>query len=198
MKHAICNELFGELDFKKSCLMAAKFGFQGIEIAPSTLFDDPKNVDVKKIHKIKQILDRVGLKFVGFHWLFLSPKGLHITTPDLNIRKKSWYHLQRLVDIAGELGGGVLVLGSPKQRNAIGISLKEALEYLKEGLSKIVTYAAEKNSTILIETLPKKHTNVINTLEESKQLIRSINKVGINGMFDFHNCADENIPGLNS
>jgi len=51
------------------------------------------------------------LDFVGFHWLFLSPKGLHITTPDLTIRKRSWDHLQRLVDIAGELGGGVLVLG---------------------------------------------------------------------------------------
>ena len=194
MKYAICNELFGELDFEKSCLMAAKFGFQGIEIAPFTLFDDPKNVDIKKIHKIKQILEQAGLKFVGFHWLFISPKGLHITTPDITIRKKSWYHLQRLVDISGELGRGVLVLGSPKQRNAIGISPEEALKYLKEGLSKISIYAAERNSTILIEALPKKYTNVINTLEESKQLIQSVNKIGINGMFDFHNCVDENIP----
>jgi len=194
MRHAVCNELFGKLDFEESCLMTARYGFQGVEIAPFTLFDGSKNVDIKKIHKIKQILDQAGLKFVGFHWLFLSPKGLHITSPDLAIRKKSWDHLKRLVDITGEWGGGVLVLGSPKQRNAIGISLKEALEYLKEDLSKIAPYAAERNSTILIEALPKKHTNIINTLEESKQLIRSINKVGINGMFDFHNCADENIP----
>ena len=194
MRYAICNELFGELDFKESCLMTARYGFQGVEIAPFTLFYDPKNVDIKKIHKIKQILDQAGLKFVGFHWLFLSPKGLHITTPDLTIRKRSWDHLQRLVDIAGELGGGVLVLGSPKQRNVIGIPPKEALKYLKRGLSKIAQYAVKRNSTILIEALPKKYTNIINTLEESKQLIQSVNKVGINGMFDFHNCADENIP----
>jgi len=194
MRYAICNELFGKLDFKESCLMIVKYGFQGVEIAPFTLFNDLKNVDNKKIRKIKQILKKTGLDFVGFHWLFLSPKGLHITTPDLNIREKSWDHLKRLIDITGELGGGVLVLGSPKQRNAIGISPKEALKYLKEGLSKIAQYAVERNSTILIETLPKKHSNIINTLEESKQLIRSIDKVSINGMFDFHNCADENIP----
>ena len=144
MKYAICNELFGKLDFKESCLLTARYGFQGVEIAPFTLFDDPKNVNIKKIHKIKQILDQAGLKFVGFHWLFLNPKGLHITTPDLAIRKRSWYHLQRLVDIAGELGGGVLVLGSPKQRNAIGIPPKEALKYLKRGLSKIAQYAAKR------------------------------------------------------
>ena len=194
MKYAICNELFGKLDFKESCLLTARYGFQGVEIAPFTLFDDPKNVDSKKIRKIKQVLKKSGLDFVGFHWLFLSPKGLHITTPDLTIREKSWDHLRRLIDITGELGGGVLVLGSPKQRNAIGISPEEALGYLKEGLSKIATYAVKRNSTILIEALPKKYTNVINRLEESKQLIQSVNKAGINGMFDFHNCADENIP----
>ena len=47
---------------------------------------------------------------------------------------------------------------------------------------------------ILIEALPKEYTNIINTLEEAKQFIRSIDKVGINGIFDFHNCANENIP----
>ena len=144
MKYAICNELFGKLDFKESCLLTARYGFQGVEIAPFTLFDDPKNVDSKKIRKIKQVLKKSGLDFVGFHWLFLSPKGLHITTPDLTIREKSWDHLRRLIDITGELGGGVLVLGSPKQRNAIGISPEEALGYLKEGLSKIAQYAAKR------------------------------------------------------
>ena len=121
MRYAICNELFGKLDFKESYLMTARYGFQGIGIAPFTLFDDPKNADSKKICKIKQVLENIGLDFVGFHWLFLSPKGLHITTPDLTIREKSWNHLRRLVDITGELGGGILVLGSPKQRNAINV-----------------------------------------------------------------------------
>jgi len=99
VRYAICNELFGKLDFKEFCLMTVRYGFQGIEIVPFALFDNPKKVDSKKICKIKRVLKKTGLDFVGFHWLFLSPKGLHITTPDLTIRKRSRDHLQRLVDI---------------------------------------------------------------------------------------------------
>jgi D-psicose/D-tagatose/L-ribulose 3-epimerase len=99
--------------------------------------------------------------------------------------------LRGLVDIVGRLGGGSLVFGSPKQRRAIGIPLQEAIGYLREGLSKIAPYATERGATILVEALSSKETNVINTLEESRELIRSINKPGISGMFDFHNCTDE-------
>jgi sugar phosphate isomerase/epimerase len=193
MKYAICNELFGDLALEKACQITAQHGFQGLEIAPFTLFDDPKNVGKGTIREIKHALQHSGLQFVGFHWLFLSPKGLHITTPDSTIRKRSWEHLRKLVDIAGELGGGDLILGSPQQRQVLGIPLTQGLAYLQEGLSNIAVYAEERNSTVLIEALPTKYTNIINTLEEARTLIKRINTPGVNGMFDFHNCADESL-----
>ncbi len=193
MKYAICNELFGKLAFEKACLLTAQHGFQGIEIAPFTLFEDPRNIGEDKICEIKHTLQLTGLQFAGFHWLFLSPQGLHITTPDSSVRERSWDHLRRLVDIAGELGGGDLVLGSPQQRHAAEISIEQGVAYLKEGLSNIAAYAEERNSTVLIEALPAKHTNVINTLEEAGNLIKSINTPGVSGMFDFHNCVDETL-----
>lgn len=191
MRYSICNWLFKEIDFEKSCLLIAKHGFQGVEIAPFTLFDDPQDIGERKILEIEEALTRAGLKFVGFHAIFFGPGNFHITSQDRAIRQRSWDRLRRLVDIAGKLGGGVLVLGSPKQRRAIGIPPENAVGYIKEGLSKIAPYATERKATILIEALPSTDTNVINTLEESRELIRSINKPGISGMFDFHNCAHE-------
>lgn len=191
MKYSVCNWLFGELDFEKSCIKIAKHGFQGVEIAPFTLFDDPQDIGEKKILEIEVALKQAGLKFVGFHAIFFGPGNFHITSQDSVVRQRSWDRLTRLVDLVGILGGGVLVLGSPKQRRAIGIPPEKAVGYIKEGLSKIAPYAAERKATILVEALPSKDTNVINTLEESRELIQDINKPGISGMFDFHNCADE-------
>jgi sugar phosphate isomerase/epimerase len=191
MKYSICNWLFKEMDFEQCCLVTANRGFQGMEIAPFTLFDDPKKIRGKKILEIKKALEQTGLTFVGFHAIFFGPGNFHITSSDRAVRGRSWDRLRGLVDIVGRLGGGSLVFGSPKQRRAIGIPPEEAIGYLKEGLSKIAPYAAERGATILVEALSSKDTNVINTLDESRELIRSINNPGIGGMFDFHNCTDE-------
>jgi sugar phosphate isomerase/epimerase len=193
MKYAICNELFGEMTFEATCQMIAKYGFQGIEIAPFTVFRDPKQVRSTTIREIRNALRQTGVQFAGFHWLFLSPEGLHITSPDSIIRERSWDHLRRLIDIAGELGGGGLILGSPKQRHVTGISHEQGIKYLRQGLAKIAVHAEERNSRVLIEALPAEHTNIINTLEEARRLIRDIDQAGVDGMFDFHNCADESL-----
>ncbi|MBD3309079.1 TIM barrel protein [candidate division KSB3 bacterium] len=193
MRYAICNELFGELAFDKMCQMIAQHGFHGVEIAPFTLFEDPRQVDRGTIREIARTLERHGLQFAGFHWLFARPAGLHITTPDSTIRTRSWDHLRRLVDIAGELGGGGLILGSPQQRQAMGIPVEQARTYLQEGLTAIAAYAEERRTTILLEALPAHNTNVINTLEAARRLIRQINHPGVNGMFDFHNSVDETL-----
>jgi len=190
-KYAICNELFGDMDFTDSCELLQRYGYHGIEIAPFTLFDDPGTFTSRRIGEIRRILEDHDLEFTGLHWLFLKPEGLHITTPDETTRRRSWDHLKRLVDLAGQLGGGVLVLGSPKQRNSIGISRGQAAANLEEGLRSLADFTARRNCTILLESLSPDQTDVINTLGEAEESIRRIGHPAIQGIFDFHNCADE-------
>jgi D-psicose/D-tagatose/L-ribulose 3-epimerase len=190
-KTAICNELFGSMDFQESCDLTAANGFNGIEIAPFTLFGDVRSIPSDTISMIKNALDNSGLEFAGLHWLFVKPENLHITSPDKKIREWSWDHLKRLLNLSGELGGGYLTLGSPKQRIASEISVKEAWEYMEEGLAGVADTAADCNSTVCLEALASTETNVINTLKESADLINRVNRDGISGMFDFHNCGDE-------
>jgi sugar phosphate isomerase/epimerase len=99
--------------------------------------------------------------------------------------------LKRLLNLSGELGGGCLTLGSPKQRMAKGISIADAWKYMEEGLAGVADTASDCNSTVCIEALATAETNVINTLKEAAELIKRVNRDGISGMFDFHNCGDE-------
>jgi D-psicose/D-tagatose/L-ribulose 3-epimerase len=190
-KYAICNELFADMSLADSCSLLQRHGYQGIEIAPFTLFDDPGTFTPAQVAEIRRVLDDHGLEFAGLHWLLVKPEGLHITTADEKIRSRSWDHLKALVDLAGALGGGVLVLGSPKQRGSLGISRQQATAHLEEGLRSLADYTAQRGCTILLESLSTEQTDVVNTLAEAEASIRRIDHPAIQGIFDFHNCADE-------
>ena len=91
-----------------------------------------------------------------------------------------------------------MVLGSGKQRNAVGMSVEEATERLIEGLKDLAPVAAKERVKILIEPLPAKITDVVNTLAQAESVIRRVGSPWISSLFDFHNCDDESLdwPGL--
>jgi sugar phosphate isomerase/epimerase len=193
MRLAICNELFGRVPLDEVADVSKRHGFGGIEFAPFTIFGDFGQSAIRRgIGEAKRVLDAAGMRFAGFHWLLAKPDGLHITTPDGVLRKKSWDHLRRLIDAAAELGGGNLILGSPRQRGtAPGQTRREAISLLTEELVAIAPFAAERRSPILLEALSSDQTDTVNLLSEVEAIVRQVGNPGVDGMFDFHNCADE-------
>ncbi|MDR0440314.1 MAG: sugar phosphate isomerase/epimerase [Candidatus Accumulibacter sp.] len=193
MKLAVCNELFGRISLDEVADVSKRHGFGGIELAPFTIFGDFDRSAVQRgIGEAKRALAAAGMRFAGFHWLLARPDGLHITTPDGALRRKSWDHLRRLIDAAAELGGGNLILGSPRQRSTTpGQSRREAIGILTEELAAIAPFAAERGSPILLEALSSDQTDVVNLLSEVSAIVEQVGNPGVDGMFDFHNCADE-------
>lgn len=157
MKLAVCNELFGRISLDEAACISSRHGFRGIELAPFTVFGDFSPSAIQHgVQEAKRALDASGLRFAGFHWLLAKPDGLHITTPDGVLRKKSWDHLRRLIDAAAELGGGNLILGSPKQRSTVpGQTRREAIDIVSAELAAaIAPFAAERQSPVLLERFP--------------------------------------------
>jgi sugar phosphate isomerase/epimerase len=193
MKYAVCNELFGTMSLPEAASMAARHGFHGLELAPFTVFGDFSARDIDRgIAGIRRSLEDNGLEFAGLHWLLSRPEGLRITASDARLRRRSWDHLRRLLDAAGELGGGNLILGSPGQRASEPRQTRdEAAALLADELAAIADHAAERRSAILLEALSSDQTDVVNRLAETEAIVRRIGKPGVGGMFDFHNCADE-------
>lgn len=194
MKYAVCNELFGDDAFGDVCRKVASYDFEGIEIAPCTLAENPWRIGSKQAKKAKKIMDDNGLQLVGFHWLLSAPQGLHLTTPETSTRKRSWDFLKFLIELCDELDGEILVLGSSKQRCTMGIPKEKALSHLEEGLNEIAPLAEDRSVKLLIEPLPSRVTDVVNTLREAKELVEQVGSPAIGGMFDFHNCEDEEKP----
>ena len=199
-RHSICNEVYEGWDFATACRHMRSAGYEGIEIAPFTLAEDPASIPAAKRREYRSIIAAEGLAFAGLHWLMVSPKGLHVTTPDASLRERSWQHIRDLVDLCADLGsdgagGGVMVFGSPAQRSTTGGSTRaEAMERFAEGLESVTAHAAQRNVRILVEALPKAQCDVLNTLDESAAMVRRIASPGVQTMFDTHNAVDEVEP----
>jgi sugar phosphate isomerase/epimerase len=193
-KYSICNEMFEKWEFAATCKAIKAAGFTGIEISPFTLAENADQITAGRRRELREIIRSEGLQFAGLHWLLVTPAGLHVTTADKKVRDMSWSYVRKVIDLCADLGKGILVFGSPKQRGTQGNTLAQATENLKNGLALVAPHAGERGCTILIEALPSKDTNVINTIEQAVKMVKEINHPAIQTMFDFHNALDEKEP----
>ena len=196
MKYSVCNELFGAMPLGRAAAIIRKTGYRGVEFAPYTIFGDfSAQAIAAGLAEARAALDGEGLAFAGFHWLMVGPEPLHLTAADGALRARSLDHLRRLMDAAGRLGGGGLVLGSPKQRSTTpGTDRGAATARLAEGLAALAGQAEACASRILLEALDSTQSDVVNTLAEARSIVEAIGRRGVGGMFDFHNVGDETEP----
>ena len=195
-RQAICNEVYEKRPMREVCHSIREIGYDGIEIAPFTLAETPAGVSPTQRREVRDTIQSEGLSFVGLHWLMVSPRGLHVTTPDRELRAKSWRHIDDLIDLCADLGDNrIMVFGSPVQRGTTGgISRADAMKNYAEGLAGVAKHAADRGVTILVEALPKNQCDVINTLEEAVAIVNQIGSPAVRTMFDTHNAADEVEP----
>jgi sugar phosphate isomerase/epimerase len=185
-----------ELSWAEQCRIVSNAGYRGIEIAAFTrVKDGVQEISPAQRKEMVSVMKDSGLECVGLHWLLAPPpKGLHFTTPDTDVRRKTVAYLDMLIDFCGDLGGSYMIFGSPKQRDTRAISVEQAKKYFAEGLTSVADHAQQQGIEILIEALGKRNTDVVNTLAEATELVERINHPAIKTMFDFNNTADETEP----
>ncbi len=192
LKLSVCNELFGNTPFEIQCDIIAQQGFTGIEIAPFSIDTEPFTLPPSAANLAQNALRNSGLKFAGLHWLLTKPEGLHITSQDNSKRQKAIDHIKRLLELSATLGGGCLIFGSPKARNAVApVTEAEAKKYFIESMQELEPFAKAASSIICLEALDRSQSNIINTISDTKEIIDTINSKHISSMFDFHNTVDE-------
>jgi sugar phosphate isomerase/epimerase len=195
-RQSMCNEAFEGRPFAETCRAIRSAGYSGIEIAPFTLAERPADITAAQRREYRDIMASEGLAFAGLHWLMVSPKGLHVTTPDAALRARSWRHIAELIDLCADLGpNGVMVFGSPKQRSTVdGQTREAATRNYVDGLAGVAPHACARGVTVLVEALPANQSDVVQTLEEAAGIVREIGSPAVQTMFDVHNAIDETLP----
>ena len=157
MKFALCNEMFGNRPFADTFSTIAKLGYTGVEIAPFTLapHDEPfdvRHVSAQKLVDVRTMAEDAGLEIIGLHWLLAKTEGFYLTSPDPTVRRRTAEYLRTLVEVCADLGGKIMVLGSPKQRNLLpGVSYEDAEAYAVEVLHGAMAACKRFGVTIGLE-----------------------------------------------
>ena len=211
MKFALCNEMFESRPMAEVCSVVSRLGCHGIEIAPFTLAPSATEVTRRQRKETRKIIADHGLETVGLHWLFARPAGaknlppLHMTTPDQATWQRTRDYLAALLDLCSDLGGKVLVLGSPKQRSIPEDNLKSQISDLRlyedawrravDLLSSVLDRAGDLGLTICLEPLSPAETNFINTVEEGMKMVREIDHPNFRIHLDVKAMSSEPVVG---
>ena len=172
MKFAICQELFENWDWERQCRFIAEVGYEGIEVAPFSLAPRITDVSAERRQTLRKQAADHGLQIIGLHWLLAKTTGLHLTSADPEVRQATAAYLVELGRACADLGGDILVFGSPAQRSLdAATSREEGIERAAEVLKACLPALAERGVKFCLEPLTPKETNFINTCADAIELI---------------------------
>ena len=177
MRFSICSEIFKDWDdIGRTIEYVKQVGYDGLEIAPFTLSQYVTDIPGKTRDEIVRKADEAGLDIVGVHWVLVGPEGVHLTHPDQAVRDRTSQYLIDLAHFCADVGGKVMIFGSPKQRSVSeGLGYEQAFDYAVATFEKALPACEERGVTICMEPLTHLETNFCTTAEETVRLIDKIN-----------------------
>jgi len=195
MKYAICNETFGDWPLDRALAYAHNAGYTGWEVAPFMLTEDLYSFGAAERNAYRQQVEAAGFEITGLHWLLAKTQGLHLTTQDRDMRTRTTDYLKELARLCGDLGGKVMVLGSPQQRNVPdGQSMESAMENAAEVIRDVVPVLEETDVQIALEPLGHEEGNFLLTAAKGRELQEMIDSEQVKLHLDVKAMSDEQTP----
>jgi sugar phosphate isomerase/epimerase len=184
MRVSLCNEVIAELPFARQCELAASLGYDGLEIAPYTLGDDPTRLTAAEIAALRRAAADAGIAITGLHYLLRAPAGLSITSSDAPTRNRTVAVMRRYCALCAELGGSILVHGSPDQRVLAPGDEADGRKRGTDCFAAVADAAGDATVTYCIEPLARNQTAFVNTVAEAAAIVRHVAKPALRTMID--------------
>ncbi|MDP6445822.1 MAG: sugar phosphate isomerase/epimerase family protein [Pirellulaceae bacterium] len=195
MKLGICNETFQDWPFEKAFAHAAELGYAGIEFAPFTIHKNAYEISAETRELVRRQIDDAGLETIGLHWLLAFTEGYYLTSPDADVRRKTTEYFCELARLCRDLGGGVMVLGSPQQRNLLpGVSHDQGLQYAADVLRGACEVFADCGVLLAVEPLSPNEGDFLLTADAGSQLVDLVDSPNCRLHLDVKAMSSEGTP----
>lgn len=175
MKYAICNETFEGWEHGAVCRVSAELGYRGLELAPFTLAARITDVTAEQRRQLRRQAEDHGLQIIGLHWLLAKTEGLQLTGSDEGTRQRTAQYLVELARCSRDLGGDLMVFGSPAQRRIpAGTSRAQAAAFAVDTLRRALAGIVDAGVRFCLEPLAPPEADFINTCAEAVDILRQI------------------------
>ncbi|WP_417523237.1 sugar phosphate isomerase/epimerase family protein [Marinovum sp.] len=192
---SLCNELLAAegKSLAEQARIAAALGYMGLELAPSTLGPAPHRLSATRIAEIRQTVEDAGLRVTVLHWLLSGYPEVSITDPAGQGAARDI--LLGLVDLCADLGGAVLVHGSPKQRlRPEGMSDIALTDHLAAFFAPVAQAAEARGVTYCIEPLSPAEDDTVTSVAQGVALARAIDSPAFRTMIDMSAAGQSEPP----
>ena len=195
MRFAICNEIFKDWKLEEAMAYAGKAGYEAIEIAPFTIANYVTDISAAQRQSIREAAARAGIAISGIHWVLVQAEGMYVNHPDKEIRERTSKYFCNLVDFCADIGGHIIVVGSPKQRSIMeGVTREQAWEWTLKTFERSVRHALNRGLTICLEPLAPTETNFINTAAEAIRFVKQFHSPSFKVILDVKAMCSEAKP----
>ena len=175
IRFGICNELFEGWDLGRLCDEVKGLGYEGLELAPFTLAPTITDLTAERRREIRSTIEGAGLAVIGLHWLLAKTEGLHLTSPDPAVRRRTTDYLIALTEATRDLGGSLMVFGSPKQRNLpTGVSREQGMEFAVDVLRPVLDRLDACRVDLCMEPLAPSETDFLRSIAETEDLLNRL------------------------
>ena len=195
MRYAICNETFESWEHARICDFVAGLGYTGLEVAPFTLAPLITDVTDARRRELRSQAEDAGVQILGLHWLLAKTTGFHLNGPDATVRTRTAGYLIELARAVADLGGDILVLGSPAQRKIPdGYSYSQAEDFAVQCLSGVLSVLEETGVKLCLEPLTAKETDFVTTAADAVRIIDRLGHPNVRLHLDVKAMAAEPEP----
>jgi sugar phosphate isomerase/epimerase len=195
MRYAICNETFEGWPHDRVCRFVAGLGYRGLELAPFMLAPRVTDVPAARRRELRAQAEDAGLTIIGLHWLLAKTEGLQLTSPDAGVRRATAEYLVELARCCADLGGNLLVFGSPAQRRVpAGATAARAADYAVDTFQRAKAGLADHGVTLCLEPLSPPEADFVTTCAEAVQILDRLDHPNFKLHLDVKAMSTEDVP----
>ena len=195
MKFGICNETFQGWKIDDIFSYCARIGYDAVEVAPFTLAKYVTDIPAAERTRIRESAARASIAISGIHWVLAQAEGMYLTSPDVDTRDRTAQYFCDLVDFCADIGGKIIVVGSPKQRNLLpGVTVDQAWVWATDVFRPSVKKAEQRGVTICFEPLAPVETNFINTAADGIRFTQQLGSQNFKVILDVKAMSSESKP----
>ena len=177
MKLSISNLAWQKTEDQAIFNLMKNAGFNGLEIAPSKVFEDILTVNDQQIFQYFELVKSHNLEFSSMQSLMFGKDDLKIFDDS---RKETLIYLKKIIDLAKKLQIKVLIFGSPKNRKINDLDKKIAYNIAVEFFTQLAHYANSQGLVFCLEVVPKQYgCDFITNTDEAVNFIKDINIKGL-------------------
>lgn len=155
-----------------------------IDVAPGKYFPDPELATAAQIHRVRSWWQDRGIRLHGMQALLFGTSGLNMFGAE-DVQAAMLRRLAAVCRVAGELGVGPLVFGSPRNRDRSGLDDAATRSTALSFFRRLGDIAATHGVTICLEPNPRQyHCNFMTTSDETAAVVREVAHAAVRMQLD--------------